>query len=650
MSALLIGAFAFPSVAGSALLLAGGGRGGVIDRTSRGVAVIVAALTFAVSLAAAVTHAALALPFIGDGSFVLSVEAGSPSEVVLPTVTGVATLVLLFAAGDRIAAPRRFSGLILIFVASVILTVTAASLPVLLLAWEIMGATSYALIGLRWWEPETPRAGFVAFIVTRVGDLGLYLAAGAAIAAGTGWNLDAFATAAEPWRSVIAAGLLVAGVGKAAQLPFSFWLSRAMVGPSAVSALLHSAAMVAMGAYLLLRVQPTLAATGWAAAVAALVGLTTSLVLGVVALAQTDLKQVLAASTASQLGFVVLAAGVGAVTGGTALLVAHAATKSLLFVVAGAWLTATGTRQLEALGGVARRWRTAGICFAAGGVVLAGLPPFALWLGKDGVLATAFEVSPLLWLGGIGSAAVAAAYSARIVRIAWGAGGGNPRIESESGWDDEERGTRSISRTTTAAAVGLAIVGITILAVVVPLVLDSTSPPRAFELIASALVTVVVFAIVLRFGVPRLEASKVIPFLSPAPGGWLGLERAAQAVVARPVNSLVSDLSRFDTALDRVVDGVPRALGAVSRASAALDGSLDRSGDATAPALDRSAERVRRKGDLTLDGSVEAVARGAGALGRRAARIQSGDLSFYYSLAVVFLAAAVLILIVVGAP
>ncbi len=638
MSALLVAAFALPAAAGVVLLLAAGPAGHTLDRVARLVAVIVSTITFGASLAASVTHASLVVPFIGPGSFVLSIPSGSPAAVVVPTVTGVATLVLLFAAGDRIAAPRRFAGLMLIFVASVVVTVTAASLPVLLLAWEVMGATSYALIGLRWWDPDAPRAGFVAFVVTRVGDLGLYLAAGAAVAAGTGWSLDSFPTAAEPWRSVIAAGLLVAGLGKAAQLPSSFWLSRAMVGPSAVSALLHSAAMVAMGAYLLLRVQPTLAATGWAAAVTALAGLTTALVLGVVALAQTDLKQVLAASTASQLGFVVLAAGIAGVSGGTALLVAHAATKSLLFVIAGAWLTATGTRHLTSLRGVARRWRSLGIAFAAGGVMLGGLPPFALWLGKDGVLAAAFDVSPLLWLGGIGAAALGAAYSARIVRMLWAIGepqapGPNP-VGPETGWDDEEPGTRSVSRTTTIAVLALTVAGLGILTVVAPLVFAATTAPRAFELVASGVITVVVFAIVLRFEGARFEGARfegariasrrITAALLPTGGGWLGLERAATALIARPVLALGASLARFDDALDRAVERAPRAVTAAARASETLDHSLG--------------------------GAVDAVARGAGALGRRAARIQTGDLSLYYTLAVAVLGGAVIVLIVVGAP
>ncbi len=192
----------------------------------------------------------------------------------------------------------------------------------------------------------------------------------------------------------------MAALGKAAQLPFSSWLSRAMDGPSPVSALLHSAAMVAMGGYLLLRTAPLLAASGWAGTTAAWAGALTALLLGAVAVAQRDLKQLLAASTAAQLGFVVLAAGLSAVAAGSAHLLAHAATKALLFLAAGAWLSALGTRQLSSLGGVGRRWPAVGVSATVGLLALAGVAPLSLWATKDEVLAAALRSSPALYLVG----------------------------------------------------------------------------------------------------------------------------------------------------------------------------------------------------------------------------------------------------------
>ena len=151
---------------------------------------------------------------------------------------------------------------------------------------------------------------------------------------------------------LIAAGLVVAALGKSAQLPFSFWLSRAMEGPSPVSALLHSATMVAAGAYLLLRLAPLLAATGWAATVSPGPGAVTAVVLGLVAVAQRDLKQLLAASTCAQVGFMVLAAGAGGVARRDDAARRARRDQGLLFLAAGAWLAALGTKSLP---GAARR-------------------------------------------------------------------------------------------------------------------------------------------------------------------------------------------------------------------------------------------------------------------------------------------------------
>ncbi|WP_305143039.1 proton-conducting transporter transmembrane domain-containing protein [Kocuria marina] len=339
--AVLLAVVVLPATVGAVLALTRA------ERAAAPVAVATAAVTTVLAAVAALARPALAYPFVAGADFAL--EADALAALTLPMVAGVTLLVLVFAAGSIRAARPRFHGLMLLFAAAALTTVTAASLPALLFAWELMGATSYALIGFWWRDADRVSAGLTAFITTRTADLGLYVAAGAALAGGAGMALSALPAAESPWRHVIAAGILVAALGKAAQLPFSFWLSGAMKGPSPVSALLHSAAMVAMGGYLLLRVEPLLASTGWAGPAAAWIGAVTAVLMGFVALAQRELKQLLAASTVAQLGFVVLAAGVGAVSGGAAHLVAHASTKALLFLAAGAWLTALGTEELAAL-------------------------------------------------------------------------------------------------------------------------------------------------------------------------------------------------------------------------------------------------------------------------------------------------------------
>lgn len=533
------------------------------------------------------------------------------AALVLPVVAWIGLLVLIFAAADLTLPAARFHGLMLIFLSAVVVTVTATGLPLLLAAWEIMGATSYALIGFHWQDPERVAGGFTAFTVTRAGDLGIYLAAGAVVAGGGTWSLADLQTLHGPWLHVAAAGLLAAGLGKAAQLPFSFWLSRAMEGPSAVSALLHSAAMVAMGGYLLLRVEPLLAATGWAAMTAAWVGAGTAIVLGVVALSQRDLKQVLAASTAAQLGFVVLAAGVGSVNGGAAQLVAHAATKALLFLAAGAWLTATGTKQLSGLRGVAARWPAVGIFATVGAASLAGLPPLSLWYAKDVVLAAALEAQPWLYAAGLVGAALAAAYSARIIALLWRRNG-----DPEAFWDDEVHGTRRIPVAAiiplallAAAATALALLGTPLLH---PLLAPLSGPAVSWpELLASAAIAVVVVVLTLwRVPTTRLGLS------------WFGLESAVIAVVARPTMRLAAALARMDDHLAATVDR--------SRS-----------------ALDTTAQAVRVVDERVIADPAGRVGSTVAVLGRLARRPQTGQLHHYYIAATVMIAAAAVLLLIV---
>ncbi len=262
------------------------------------------------------------------------------------TVAAVTAAVLVFAGGDfgPEEARSRFFGIMLLFAGAMLVTVTATTLAVLLMGWEVMGAASWALIGFWWHDRRRVETGTVAFVTTRP-----VMSA----SSGRGCGHRRWGRLAPP-RCPAQTGGAVARPGRrrchrgcvrqVRQLPFSFWLSRAMEGPSPVSALLHSATMVAAGAYLLLRLEPLLAASGWAQPTVAWVGAATAVALGLVAVAQRDLKQLLAASTCAQIGFMVLVAGVGGVGAGTAQLVAHAATKSLLFLPAGAWLSALGTK------------------------------------------------------------------------------------------------------------------------------------------------------------------------------------------------------------------------------------------------------------------------------------------------------------------
>ncbi len=199
--------------------------------------------------------------------------------------------------------------------------------------------------------------------------------------------------------------------------------------------------MVAMGGYLLLRTAPLLAATGWAAITAMWLGAATAVLLGVVAVAQRDLKQLLAASTSAQLGFVVMAAGLAAVGGGAAQLVAHAFTKAGLFLAAGAWLSLLGSKQLDDLAGVARRHRVVGVTAGVSALALAGIAPLSLWATKDAVLAVAREHSTWLYAAGLVATALSAAYAAKILLVIWRPAG-PPRMPRRSASRSRSRWSR----------------------------------------------------------------------------------------------------------------------------------------------------------------------------------------------------------------
>lgn len=624
MELALVGLVAVPVLTGLALLIVGRPAG----RVAAPVAIVATAVTLVLALLVVAGRPAVATPLLAGIEAGLAVDG--LSAVMVLVVAAVALAVAVFAIAD-VTARHRFFGLLLVFVGAMLITVTATNLLTLLAAWEVMGAMSYALIAHHWSRPGPPGSGAVAFLVTRTADIGLYVAAGAALAGGVGTLAFAELTGASAgWRDLVTAGLVLAALGKSAQLPFSFWISRAMDGPSPVSALLHSATMVVAGGYLLLRVEPLLAGSEWAAPLVAWVGVATVVLLGLVALAQTDLKQLLAASTCSQIGFVVLAAGVGGTAGGTLQLVAHAATKSLLFLVAGAWLTALGTKQLAGLRGAARRWPLVGLVFAIGALTLAGLPPLSIFFGKDAVLAAAAATSPALYVAGLLGVLVSAAYAAAALMAVLGGTG------IDSGWDTDQPGTREVSRLARLPLVPLAIGAAMLGAAAEPVrtamgAVDQPRPTLIEALVSSVLAAAVVLAVLLpaRTALRGAAVPPGLPSIVQAAGrvgalrGWLGLERAVTVGVAVPTMALAQALSRFD---ERVVDGVVRAAAAGTRTAARL---------------------AELRLDAPLLRAVDGLGGAGRALGHLARRPQTGQLHHYYAQAAGALAVLALFLILV---
>jgi NADH-quinone oxidoreductase subunit L len=608
---------------GAGAVLACAGRRA--DRVAPALGVAVAAVTLILAIAAAARRPEATAPLLAGIDARLAVDG--LSAILVVTVAMVTLAVLLFASGEfgRGEARARFTGLMLLFAGAMLITVTATGLVVLLMGWEVMGATSWALIAFWWREPARVQAANVAFLTTRAADLGLYLAAGAALAGGVGsLALAGLPRATQPWLNVLTAGIVLAAVGKSAQLPLSFWVSRAMAGPSPVSALLHSATMVAAGAYLLLRVAPLLIVSGWAATLVAWVGAATAVALGLVAVAQTDLKQLLAASTSAQVGFMVLAAGAGGVVAGTSQLVAHAATKSALFLAAGAWLTALGTKSLPALRGAARRYPLVGVTFTIAVASLAGVAPLSLWVTKDEVLAAALARSPALYATGLAGAVISAVYSAKAAWFVW-----QPEpAGAEAGWDTEQPGTREVAAPGRGPLVvlagGAAVLGMLGLPPVARTIgqlvgAGDAVSPAVWELVASALLALAAAAAVWRRGARPLPLPGAV---RRALGEWLFLERAVRLLAVAPTMALARGLATFD---DRVLHRTVMTVPAAGRWLARL---------------------TERRAEVRIDGAVRAVVAGTRRLGVLARRPQTGQLHQYYAQAAVALLALALLSIV----
>lgn len=621
--ALLWALLGLPLVAGAALAATGRRSG----RVAVPVGLAAAAATLGLAAASAATRPAASAGLFAGAPAGFAVDG--LSAVLALTVAAVTAVVLVFAAGD--VGPDegrgRFFGLMLLFAGAMLVTVCATGLAVLLMGWEAMGACSWALIGFWWAERDRVEAGTIAFLTTRVGDVGLYLAAGAAVAGGVGsLRLAALPRLGAPWLDLVTAGVVAAALGKSAQLPASFWLSRAMAGPSAVSALLHSATMVAAGAYLLLRLRPLLVASGWGQPVVAWAGALTAMALGLVAVAQADLKQLLAASTCAQIGFMVLAAGTGGVAAGTAQLVAHAAVKCLLFLAAGAWLSALGTKQLAALAGAARRFRVVGITFTVGALALAGLPPLSLWATKDAVLASALATEPALYATGLGAAVISAVYSIRAVRLVW-----LPAPAAcDAGYDTERQGTRRVGHLLAAPLVPLAAAAAGFGLFALPAVRSwagrivgagRQAVPSGWVLALSVGVALVAAAATWMLAT---RVSRMPVAVTTALAGWLGTEAAARRVIADPLLGAARLLARFD---DVVVDGAVTAVGRGAIGAAGL---------------------AARVGEVGVDEVVRAIAGGARRGGDLARRPQTGQLHQYYAQVIIALAVLVAVIALVG--
>ncbi len=379
-------------------------------------------------------------PFAGDlFRWLAAFDFNAPIALYYDSLAAVLCLMITFVAGlihlysigymAEDESHVRFFALLNLFVFAMLLLVLADSLPLLFLGWEGVGFCSYGLIGFWYRDEANATAGRKAFIVTRVGDV----AFGVAIF----WLFTLFGTTLVseintmgsmiPAGTVTILGLLLLGgaIGKSAQLPLMVWLPDAMAGPTPVSALIHAATMVIAGVYLLGRFFPFLAHSPTAPGFIACIGGLTALYAATCALAQTDLKRLLAYSTMSQIGFMMLGVGSGAVTAATFHLLVHAFFKALLFMGAGAVIAHAGHEQdIFRMGGLRRTLPRTFWPFLIGSACLAGFPLTGGFFSKDAILVGVYlrggVLYGLLFVLAEFTALLTALYTFRMVYVVFG--------------------------------------------------------------------------------------------------------------------------------------------------------------------------------------------------------------------------------------
>lgn len=553
------------------------------------------------ALAGAVPPAVLLIAASGGERTVTAVEwipAGAGIEAGLrldplsgamtATVAGVGLVVVIYATGYFASSSRAAGALagLLAFLACMQGLVLADGFLTLLVFWELVGALSARLIAWSRDDRAAPGGAVRAFLTTRSADLGLYLALLALFAA-TGSVAFAADRPEGALGAVVGAGLVVAAMGKSAQVPFQTWLAGAMAGPTPVSALLHSATMVAAGVYLLVRSHDLLA--GWPLELAGWLGAGTGVLGAAIALAQRDLKRVLAGSTTSQLGFMFLGAAAGGPAVAVFLLIAHAAGKAGMFLAAGMFQHARGSTDLEALRGAGRSDPRAFAVFAVGAASVAAVPPLAAFWAKDAVLAASEHEIGWFVLGLI-AAGGTAAYLLRPALILWR--GERTQVATDDRW---------ARRAMLGGGLTLAVVSVGGGALGQPLadLLGEAAPPSSVLSFVLSLLAVAAGAAAVLAGVRPAAA------LRRAAAAQLYVNDALRVAVERPLIA-VSRLSNLadDRLVDRAVDGGGRAT----------------------LALSRSSDRVELGG---IDAAVDGLARGVGRGGDRTSAVQSGRLHEY---------------------
>ncbi len=353
------------------------------------------------------------------------------TAVMLLVVTGVSTLVHLFSIGYMHGDPRysRYFAYLSIFSFSMLGLVLSESFFFIFIFWELVGLSSYLLIGF-WFEKKSASdAGKKAFITTHIGDVGFLIGNMIIFVTCGVFGFDEVFQAIGQGKlsgtllTIAGIGVFCGAIGKSAQFPLHVWLPDAMEGPTPVSALIHAATMVAAGVYLVGRVYPMF--TPDAFLFIAYIGFITLFIAATIALTQNDIKKVLAYSTVSQLGYMIMGLGVGGYTAGLAHLATHAAFKACLFLGSGSVIHALHTQDLREMGGLRKKMPITFVTFLIATLAIAGVPGFSGFFSKDMILAAALEFGMrnpahyVLFFGALFTAGMTAFYMFRLVIMAF---------------------------------------------------------------------------------------------------------------------------------------------------------------------------------------------------------------------------------------
>ncbi len=346
------------------------------------------------------------------------------SSLMLLIVTGIGSLIHIYSIGymHHDSGFAKFFSYLNLFIFFMLLLVLGSNYVVMFIGWEGVGLCSYLLIGFWFTNPSYASAARKAFVMNRIGDLGLLLGIFLIF---ENFNSVEFVpifiqatkmAMGDPIIVLITILLFIGAIGKSAQIPLFTWLPDAMAGPTPVSALIHAATMVTAGIYMIARSNILFTLAPLTLDIISIVGLSTAILAAIIALTQTDIKKVLAYSTVSQLGYMFLGLGVGAYTGAFFHVITHAFFKALLFLGAGSVIHAMSNEQdMRNMGGLKKKLPITFITMLTGTIAISGLPPFSGFFSKDEILAHVYEHNKILWVIAVIGAMFTAFYMFRML-------------------------------------------------------------------------------------------------------------------------------------------------------------------------------------------------------------------------------------------